>query len=64
MSSDNISQIDNGSAYSGNVVVVFQDMRLEADTLVLLKQEDGTSLLRAEQFFLFQTASATGKPQL
>lgn len=54
ISSDSISQTDNGSAYSGNVVVMFQDVKLEADTLVLLQQEDGTSLLRTEQFLLFQ----------
>ncbi len=53
ISSDRVSQTDQGSSYSGNVVVTLDDMRLEADALVLVPQKDGSTLLRTEEFSLF-----------
>lgn len=57
ISSDSISQSDDASTYSGNVVVTWQDMRLEADSLAVAKQEDGTSLLKAARFSLIGTSA-------
>lgn len=52
ISSDSISKADGASIYSGNVIISFDEARIEADTVIMIKQKDGTSLLRSERLSL------------
>ena len=52
ISSENSSHTDNTSVYSGNVIVIFKEISIEADTIILKTRKDGASLLKSEHVSL------------